>query len=60
MSALVRLAAGIATGRIMASVIPGRSRSNRDRAQLVPCGGSGRSRIAPKSSSSSRPICPTT
>jgi 3-oxoacyl-[acyl-carrier protein] reductase len=49
----------IATGRIMATVIPGSIRSNRDRAELVALRGSGRSRIAPRSSSSWRRICPT-
>jgi NAD(P)-dependent dehydrogenase (short-subunit alcohol dehydrogenase family) len=49
----------IATGRIMATVIPGSSQSNRDRAELVAFGDKGRSRIASRWSSFWRPTCPT-
>jgi hypothetical protein len=49
----------IATGRIMQTVIPGSSQSNRDRAELVALRRLGRWRIAPRWSSSLRPIYPT-
>jgi NAD(P)-dependent dehydrogenase (short-subunit alcohol dehydrogenase family) len=49
----------IATGRIMATVIPGSIQSNRDRPSWSRCDRSGPSRITPRSSSSWRPIYPT-